>query len=153
MAELIAPNQSLKQKVGNSSAADDLRSLDGLQGVLEKLNFEFIDIIQQEVKALQGFTAPYRTENLQQIYQISHCLRGLAGSFSHLAVSQFADNLCKYIDGFEDDSLIDDRLVQAHINAICMFVSAEDSKTDASNALLSAMREAISQKPKPQIPV
>lgn len=146
MVQMIAPDRRLKQKSGNSSIEDDLRSLDELDGAFKRLSTEFNDVICNEILTLRSAFTGSKTQCLKPVYDSSHSLRGLSGSFSKPHLSRLADSLCCYIDSLSANSSADHRLVQAHINAISMFTANSEPKQETINTILSALQEAVTKK-------
>jgi len=146
MVQMIAPDRKLKQKSGNSSIEDDLRSLSALEGTFKKVSSEFNDVIYSEVSTLRSAFATVNTQCLKSVYNSSHSLRSLSGSFSKPQLSQLADSLCRYIDSLKISTSGDHRLIQAHINAISMFTSACEPKQEIISTILSALQEAVGKK-------
>ncbi|MBL4617135.1 MAG: hypothetical protein JKY46_05525 [Robiginitomaculum sp.] len=143
MVQMIAPDRRLKQKSGNSSIEDDLRSLDSLNGAFKKLSSEFNDVICNEILTLRSAFAAQDTQCLKSVYSSSHSLRGLSGSFSKPHLSQLADSLCRYIDSLSANSSADHRLIQAHINTISMFTANSEPNAEVINTILSALHNAV----------
>ncbi len=145
-AQFIMPANKLKQKVGASSLADDVMAMGALEQVIERLEPDFAHVIAQNLEDLRAIKSPFTGGGLAQIYEIAHSIRGFAGSFSRIELSSLTDSLCQYIDAAQKSIGIDERLIMAHINAICMFAEVGAGEKEAAAIILSSLRQAVAKK-------
>jgi hypothetical protein len=103
-------------------------------------------VIEESLYQMQTIQTPYAEGPLSDLYDSAHEIRGIAGSFDRVEMAALCDSLCRYLDATHDKFAIDDRLVEAHINAISMFSRVEEAEMAAADTILIALRTAVQKK-------
>lgn len=114
----MAPDRRLKQKVGESSPADDLRAIAELETGLDGFGNEFAAILEDWLRDMKACLDKPDNDCLDSLYARAHELRGMAGSFGYPELGQLANSLCRYLSARHGQHEVDDRLLHAHINAM-----------------------------------
>ena len=76
----------------------DPRVLEQMQTTIRDLETKYAESLQSQVAMLQILVEPAckgDAEARSRLYALAHDMRGLAGTFGHAIVGQFADSLCR----------------------------------------------------------
>lgn len=113
-----------ERKLGTDYVAPmrlDPRVLEQMQSTIRDLEAKYADALKSQVAMLQVLVEPARkgdADARERLYALSHDMRGLAGTFGHAIVGQFADSLCRYIEQAKDGGWGDGTVVSFHVDAI-----------------------------------
>lgn len=112
-----------ERKLGSDYVAPmrlDPRVLEQMQTTIRDLETKYADALRSQVAMLQILVEPAckgDADSRTRLYSIAHDMRGLAGTFGHAIVGQFADSLCGYIEA-RDGDWNDGTVVTFHVDAI-----------------------------------
>ncbi|MBI3503876.1 MAG: hypothetical protein HY059_03475 [Proteobacteria bacterium] len=126
--QVINPPNLLKQKVGSGGL--DSHSLKKAEKVFDGLRGEFEEIARGDVaKLVSAANAllgnPNDLKKRQEVYMLSHELRGQGGSYGYPLVTRFGDQLCRYLDAtdmLDAKSLV---IVKAASDAIAVVINSK----------------------------
>lgn len=124
--QVINPPNLLKQKVGSGGL--DANSIKKAEKVFDSLRGEFEEIAKGDVAKLALAAAallgnPNDIKKRQEVYMLSHELRGQGGSYGYPLVTRFGDQLCRYLDAtdmLDAKTLI---IVKAAADAIAVVIN------------------------------
>ncbi len=112
-----------ERKLGSDYVAPmrlDPRVLEQMQATIRDLETKYADALKSQVAMLQILAEPAcrgEADARERFYSIAHDMRGLAGTFGHAIVGQFADSLCRYVEQSDGD-WNDGTVVNFHVDAI-----------------------------------
>jgi hypothetical protein len=91
--------------------------------------------------------AAVRVNDLAQIFQESHEIRGLAGNAGLSATGLIANCLCRYLDGFSQAGLVPERpVIQLHLEAMSRAAYAKDEATRLGDTVAAGMAQLVEKK-------
>ena len=99
----------------------DPRVLEQMQTTIRDLETKYGESLKSQVSMLQILVEPAckgEAEARSRLYALAHDMRGLAGTFGHAIVGQFADSLCRYVENSRAEDWNDDTVVTFHVDAI-----------------------------------
>lgn len=99
----------------------DPRVLEQMQTTIRDLETQYADALKSQVAMLQVLVEPAckgDAEARHRLYALAHDMRGLAGTFGHPVIGQFADSLCRYIENSRTEDWNDGTVVTFHVDAI-----------------------------------
>ncbi|MBL8834585.1 MAG: hypothetical protein JNL71_19490 [Rhodospirillales bacterium] len=128
--QVINPPNLLKQKVGSGGL--DANAIKKAEKVFDSLRGEFEEIARGDVAKLSQAAAfllanPNDIKKRQEVYMLSHELRGQGGSYGYPLVTRFGDQLCRYLDAtdiLDAKTLI---IVKAAADAIAVVINSKVS--------------------------
>lgn len=109
--EIITPPNLLKNKVSEGGAgAVDLEALDRAEKVITDLTGDYLEWVSTDLGCLGEFlnkltaAAPAdRKPVLDEIFHISHDMKGQGGSFGYPLITAIANDLCRLIEKAEGE--------------------------------------------------
>lgn len=113
-----------ERKLGNDYVAPmrlDPRVLAQMQTTIRDLETKYAESLKSQVAMLQILVEPSckgDPDARRRLYALAHDMRGLAGTFGHAIVGQFADSLCRYIENLQTGDWNDGTVVTFHVDAI-----------------------------------
>ena len=113
-----------ERKLGTDYVAPmrlDPRVLEQMQTTIRDLETKYAESLKSQVAMLQILVEPACKgdgDARERFYALAHDMRGLAGTFGHAIVGQFADSLCRYIEQAPDGDWNDGTVVTFHVDAI-----------------------------------
>lgn len=91
--------------------------------------------------------AAVRENDLAQIFQESHEIRGLAGNAGLSATGLIANCLCRYLDGFSQAGLAPERpVIRLHLEAMSRAAHAKDEATRLGDTVAAGMAQLVDKK-------
>ncbi|MDZ4380133.1 MAG: hypothetical protein U0942_02195 [Parvibaculum sp.] len=99
----------------------DPRVLAQMQTTIRDLETKYAESLKSQVAMLQILVEPAckgDPDARRRLYALAHDMRGLAGTFGHAIVGQFADSLCRYIENLRTEDWDDGTVVTFHVDAI-----------------------------------
>lgn len=113
-----------ERKLGSDYVAPmrlDPRVLEQMQTTIRDLETQYADALKSQVAMLQVLVEPAckgDADARHRLYALAHDMRGLAGTFGHPVIGQFADSLCRYIEQSQSEDWGDGTVVTFHVDAI-----------------------------------
>lgn len=113
-----------ERKLGSDYVAPmrlDPRVLEQMQTTIRDLETQYADALKSQVAMLQVLVEPAckgDADARHRLYALAHDMRGLAGTFGHPVIGQFADSLCRYIEQSQSEDWGDGAVVTFHVDAI-----------------------------------
>ena len=122
--EFITPPNLLKAKVGGSAAGLDLGAVMRAEKAFEKLQLEFTNWINEDVKRLgecrDAFAKAPNKNTKDAFFRAGHDLKGQADTFGYPLAARIASSLCKLLEAKNARAML--KLVDAHVDAIRVIV-------------------------------
>lgn len=121
---ITAPNGLKKAKVGTGRARLDPAVLDRAEKAVEKIQHEYTDWADEDIAAFDVALAALRQDGcdqtaiLQELYRLSHDMKGQGGSFGYVMMSEIAASLNDFIAGRTILVPLDIEVVDAHVAAL-----------------------------------
>lgn len=121
--QIITPPNLLRQKVSGSGPISQ-EMIDRADEALEGLSEQFANLMAGEIEKLntlhrEGVDDPARRlELVREIFEVSHDLRGQAGTFDYPLISRVGTSLCHFTDGMEECDERGLEVIRIHINAM-----------------------------------
>lgn len=113
-----------ERKLGSDYVAPmrlDPRVLEQMQTTIRELETQYADALKSQVAMLQVLVEPAckgDADARHRLYALAHDMRGLAGTFGHPVIGQFADSLCRYIEQSQSEDWASGTVVTFHVDAI-----------------------------------
>lgn len=125
--ELIERPNDLKDKAGRPPTAEELRVLEKAEQAMEKLGDKYVeaahDDVTKLVKAMEKLKAnPGDPQALDDIFQISHDMKGQGGSFGYPLVSTIGYKLCRLIERVKAPGPAEMAAIALHVEAMNLVV-------------------------------
>ena len=140
--EILAPSFSLQKKLGAPAKHMPLQRLQSADNALQSLAVGF-DALRSAF--LQTLKSPQSTS--EEIYQMAHEFRCIAGSFQRKSQGKIADALCRYVDAARDAGHNPDAsVVNILKNALLACESVSMTDPYASEKIAEAACEATLKK-------
>ena len=118
----------------------------------EALSHEFRDLVKDELAQLRDARD---RQSIRKIFEISHELRGLAGSFDLPLLTQVGTSLCDFVDRVEDPSALCQKVINLHIATMFQIVAnnmtgnADETGQRLLDGLLAARAKAERTRARP----
>lgn len=148
--ELITPPINLRSKVRQLSAreAANFDPVAAAEAALTKLSSNFNSWMEQETESLRVSWADIHANGLNEerrdtLFRHSHDIKGQAATLGFPLAGHIADSLCHLLDAVPDVSLIPERLIEQHVQAIRAIVAedARDEHDRTANALTKQLTD------------
>jgi chemotaxis protein histidine kinase CheA len=143
--EIFMPPNMLKAKVGGTVVGLDMGAVKRAEQAMENLKTEFAEWINDDVRRLtesrNAFATTPNDESRENMFRVSHDLKGQALTFGYPLAARVASSLCRLLEGGNAAAALP--LIDAHVDAIRVIVR-DNVKQDAPQvaALLAAELEA-----------
>lgn len=129
--KVIKPPNTLSQKVTvGGPGAVDAAALERAETVISDLAGDYVNWAKDDIKRLEGVFASMKTGSgdndklAQEIFQVSHDIKGQGGSFDYPLMTIIGGQLCAFID--KREKAIDAGAVEViglHINAMQLVIA------------------------------
>lgn len=88
-----------------------------------------------------------QADDFAGIYHESHEIRGLAGNAGLAVTAQIANELCRYLDAFQQAGRAPDRaVIRLHLEAIARSVSDEEHASELSEVVAKELAQLVAKK-------
>ena len=88
-----------------------------------------------------------RAEDFARIYQESHEIRGLAGNANLAATARIANELCRYLDAYQQAGCTPERpVIRLHLEAISRSVSSEECASELGDTVANELAQLVAKK-------
>lgn len=87
----------------------------------DELVTQFIEWTETAVKDMREIldgmpeAAPPKDENVQQLYDLTHNIKGMGSSFEYNLLTNVGASLCKYLKQMPDEKLASKRVLEGHV--------------------------------------
>lgn len=121
--QIVNPPNLLRDKVsGSGPISEDM--LKRAEVAVEGLSAQFDALLQTELEKLsalveEGVQEPSRRPEIaQSIFEITHDVRGQAGTFDYPLITRVGSSLCRFTDGLEGCAERELEVIRLHIEAM-----------------------------------
>lgn len=151
--EIIHPPSHVNEKVDMSAGGIDHDTLAQAEAVIAGMADAYLEWVEGDLEKLQDLCsraqaaeAAERRPLLQEIFSVSHDVKGQGGSFGYDLMTEIGNQLCRYIERLGDE-VRDSHMavVKVHIDAMRVVISRRmsgDGGADGSN-LLRGLHAAV----------
>ncbi len=88
-----------------------------------------------------------RADDFLRIYQESHEIRGLAGNANLAATARIANELCRYLDAYQQAGRTPERpVIRLHLEAISRSVSSEECASVLGETVATELAQLVAKK-------
>ena len=84
---------------------------------------------------------------MTELFDLSHNIKGLGGSFGYFLMTDIAASLCDYVRNIEDIADLKIKVITAHITAMDVVIAKEieGSGGNAGNEIINRLQEIIKE--------
>lgn len=150
--EIINPPNTLKSKVSvGGPGAVDPAALDRAEKVIADMSGSYLQWVQDD---LAKISAAYdklasgkhdRKQALNEIFQISHDMKGQGGSFGYVLMTSVGNELCRIIEkmGTTGKTDLENEVIRIHIDALKLIIATKmvGDGGKVGEAMLSGIRK------------
>jgi len=121
--QIVNPPNPLRDKVSGSGPISQ-EMLTKAERAVESLSAQFDDLLENEIDKLAGLcdlgvkNPARRMDAAKLIFEISHDLRGQAGTFNYPLITRVGSSLCHFTDGIECCDEQELEVIRLHIEAM-----------------------------------
>lgn len=135
--EVINVPHAIRLKVSGGGAISEAM-LQKANQVIEELTASFIDLLRIEIDKMVSLsqdakTAADKRALVEQIFEVSHDLRGQASTFDFPLVTRIGSSLCRFTESADLSDARAQEVIDAHINSMKLIV-AEGMRGDGGAA-------------------
>jgi len=138
-AQVINPPQTLQNKVEKGGpGAVDLDALAKAEDVIANLADDYLDWVQEDLKRLEAAYEQLKSgeddvkKGLDNIFQISHDMKGQGGSFGYDLMTATGDHLCRLVEKMDKAGSRELNMIRVHIDAMRVIIT-KGLKGDGGN--------------------
>ncbi len=131
-AQVINPPQTLQGKVEKGGpGAVDLEALAAAEDVIANLADDYMDWVREDlVKLEKAFETLQSGEGnamdiLEEVFQVSHDMKGQGGSFGYDLITAVGDHLCRLVEKMDSVGPREVEMVRIHIDAMRVIITKE----------------------------
>jgi len=129
--KLIKPPTSINDKVGvGGPGAVDLKTIERAEQAIANLAGDYlvwveedIERIQNAANALKKATGDEVASGLNEVFQISHDMKGQGGSFGYQLMTSIGDMLCGLVEGRTEAGPDVIEAIQVHISTMKLVIA------------------------------
>ena len=153
-AKIIQPKTNLKDKVAASETEDlsiDPTAITRAEEYFSAQGLDYIAIAEADIeelqKTLQNFKSTADTKYIVDMHRIAHDIKGQAGSFGYLLLTEFAHSLAKFTKLVESPSKEQIEVIKAHVDALTTIINnrIDGDGGEIGQALKSALQLAVAK--------
>lgn len=129
-AQVIRPPQTLQNKVEKGGpGAVDLDALAKAEDVIANLADDYLDWVREDLVRLEAAYDQLKAgdgdvkDNLENIFQIAHDMKGQGGSFGYDLMTAIGDQLCRLVEKMENVGPREFNMVRVHIDAMRVVIT------------------------------
>ncbi|NQV56397.1 MAG: Hpt domain-containing protein [Rhodospirillales bacterium] len=153
---VIRPPNQLNSKVTiGGPGAVDAAALERAEKVIASLAGDYVDWAKDDVKKIEAVFQLLKTgkgdagENLNDVFQIAHDIKGQGGSFDFPLMTVIASHLCRFIENLDGKTnKVSIEIIGLHINSLNLVIS-RGLKGDgglAGDQLLSGIEKVLEKR-------
>jgi len=128
--EIINPPNTLKGKVGTGGpGAVDVAALERAEKVISDMSDSYLEWVEEDLKkidqAYQILKAADgdRVAELENVFQVSHDIKGQGGSFGYDMMTVIGNELCRLIEKTEKVTDAEVEAVKLHIDSMKLVIA------------------------------
>ena len=134
--EFITPPHPLKSKVPDGAAGVvDNEVIERAQHAIDNMTDEYLEWVQKDIAQIESALDDVkantgdRSEKLQDIFKVSHDIKGQGGSFGYDLMTIIGNQICRLIEAADpqDRNLVE--VIDVHVGAMKLIVSTKLKKT------------------------
>jgi HPt (histidine-containing phosphotransfer) domain-containing protein len=151
-AQFITPPNNLKNKVKyNTNSSIDLEMLEKAEDLISGMKDNYLDWVREDMDKLQAaFNKAVKTmkkDDFQEVFEVSHDMKGQGGSFGYDLVTIVGNDLCRFIESVEEFSPNDATIVKIHIDTLRLIINnaMEGDGGEEGQKLLEGIKAVISK--------
>lgn len=137
--QVINPPQTLQNKVEKGGpGAVDLDALAKAEDVIASLADDYLEWVQEDLARMEKAYDLLKAgegdfkENLDNVFQIAHDMKGQGGSFGYDLMTAIGDQLCRLVERMEAAGPRELNMVRVHIDAMRVIIT-KGLKGDGGN--------------------
>ncbi|MBF0246659.1 MAG: Hpt domain-containing protein [Alphaproteobacteria bacterium] len=137
--QVIKPPMTLQAKVEKGGpGAVDLKALEKAESVIANLADEYLKWVQEDFLRLEKAFNVLKsgegdvTQNLDNIFQIAHDMKGQGGSFGYDLMTAIGDQLCRLVEKMTKAGPREQEMIRVHIDAMRVIIT-KNLKGDGGN--------------------
>lgn len=150
--EIINPPNNLGNKVVKGGpGAVDLATLERAEAVIADMAGDYLEWIQEDLQKMEKAFAALssasgdRQAEIDEVYQISHDIKGQGGSFGYDLMTAIGNQLCRLIE--KSNSIGDDEIaaIGLHVNAMKLIITQrmEGDGGEAGDNMLVGLQQVV----------
>ena len=125
--EVINVPHAIRLKVSGGGAISEAM-LQKANQVIEELTASFVDLLRIEIDKMvtlsqDAKTAADKSALVEQIFEVSHDLRGQASTFDFPLVTRIGSSLCRFTEAADLSDARAQEVIDAHINSMKLVVT------------------------------
>jgi chemotaxis protein histidine kinase CheA len=146
--EFIKPPNVIKSKVKEGGpGAVDAETLERAETVIAEETESYLVLVKEDMKKLHQSVAALKQslsepqKSLEEIFFVTHKIKGQAGSFGYDLLTQIADRLCRIIEYLDDVKPKEMKVIELCVLAMQLVVARSGNVADEneSKALLEGL--------------
>ena len=138
-AQVINPPKTLQSKVEKGGpGAVDLDALAKAEDVIASLADDYLNWVQEDLVRMEAAFVKLKSgegdaaKNLDDVFQISHDMKGQGGSFGYDLMTAIGDKLCSLIEKMDTCGPRELNMIRVHIDAMRVIIT-KGLKGDGGN--------------------
>jgi chemotaxis protein histidine kinase CheA len=135
--EIINVPHAIRLKVSGGGAISEAM-LKKANQVIEEMTASFVAVLRVEIDKMAALsedakTAADKSALVEQIFEVSHDLRGQASTFDFPLVTRIGSSLCRFVEAADLSDTRAQEVIDAHINSMKLVV-VQDLRGDGGAA-------------------
>lgn len=124
--EVINVPHAIRLKVSGGGAISEAM-LKKANQVIEEMTASFVDVLRVEIDRMAALsqdakTAADKSALVEQIFEVSHDLRGQASTFDYPLVTRIGSSLCRFTESADLTDARAQEVIDAHISSMKLIV-------------------------------
>ena len=125
--EVINVPHAIRLKVSGGGAISEAM-LQKANQVIEEMTASFVEVLRVEIDKMAALsqnakTATDKSALVEQIFELSHDLRGQASTFDFPLVTRIGSSLCRFTEAADLSDARAQEVIDAHINSMKLVVT------------------------------
>ncbi|OFX12602.1 MAG: hypothetical protein A2516_06490 [Alphaproteobacteria bacterium RIFOXYD12_FULL_60_8] len=127
--EFITPPTNIKSKVSITPDGVDLEALEKAEQVIAGLQDSYLDWVEEDLRNIQAAydkavaDAANRKAYFDEIFRISHDVKGQGGSFDYPLMTIIGNHLCRFLESVETPKESDLQVIKLHIDSLRVVIT------------------------------
>ena len=138
--EVINPPNTLKEKVGTGGpGAVDLEALERAEKVIAGMTDSYLEWVVEDLKKIDAAYVKLesgsgdRKVELNEVFRISHDIKGQGGSFGYDLMTSIGNELCRFIEKLDKAGPGEVEAIKVHIDSLKLVID-QDMKGQGGKA-------------------
>ncbi len=145
-----APNPLSAKVTRGGPGAVDPTVLEKAERVIAEMSGEYLDWVKGDLKKIQDAFEGLKSsggakENLENIFEIAHDMKGQGGSFNYPLITIVANDLCRLLESLENAGAKEMEVIRLHIDTMRVIITngMEGEGGQAGEQLLSGLGKVV----------